>query len=278
MTQDSGVRRVAPEIRQQYRTTDPLQTRIATHERYSERQIDLHAACREALNLRGDEALLDVGCGPGDFPLWLRAHGHGGRIAGLDQSEGMIAAARSAAEQQGAAIDWFIGEANALPFADGEFSVISARHMLYHVPDIPGALREFARVMGPEGRVLATTNAGTSQPHITALQRDMQAHFDLPTFLMPNLSFRTDNAREILSAVFPFVEETILSNAFIFTEPEPIVAYIMTTRTAHQTQHDAALHQEIYDWLLAETTRRLAAMGGTWRDPKDVGLYVCRMM
>jgi ubiquinone/menaquinone biosynthesis C-methylase UbiE len=267
---------VTPDIRQQYQTTDPLQTRILTHQRYSERDVDLHAACRDALALTGGEALLDVGCGPGEFVVRLRADGHTGRLAGLDQSEGMIAAARAAAQKQQAVIEWFVGEANALPFHDGEWEIISARHMLYHVPDIRGALREFARVVGLHGRVLATTNAGTDHPHMSALRADMYAHFALPGPPRINLSFRVENAKDILSAVFADVHETIIRNAFVFTTPEPIVAYLMTIGPVHGTRDDPARYQAIHDWLLAEATRRLAAMGGTWRDPKDVGIYVCR--
>src|SRR5438876_3710507 len=90
-------------VRQQYRTTDPLRTRIDTHRRFSERQIDLDAECRAALGLTGDEALLDVGCGPGDWLRYLRQTGHRGRLAGLDQSPAMIAAATATTEGSGIA-------------------------------------------------------------------------------------------------------------------------------------------------------------------------------
>lgn len=268
---------VTPDIRQQYQTTDPLQTRILTHQRYSERNVDLHAACRDALGLTGDEALLDVGCGPGEFVTYLRAHDHAGRLAGLDQSAGMIAAATTAAAAQGASIEWFVGEANALPFRDGEWNVVSARHMLYHVPDIPSALREFARVIGPRGRVLAVTNGRGNYPHITALEQDAMHHFGLPPRMRsPDAAFSTGNARSLLEPVFPHVEETILTNAFVFTTPAPIVAYIMTITPIHALGGDTGRYQAIQDWLTAETTRRLAEMGGIWRDPKNVGIYVCR--
>jgi ubiquinone/menaquinone biosynthesis C-methylase UbiE len=269
---------VTPDVRQQYQTTDPLQTRILTHQRYSERDIDLHAACRDAVGLTGDEALLDVGCGPGEFLTYLHAHGHAGRLAGLDQSTGMIAAATSAAAAQGASIEWFVGEANALPFRDGEWQIVSARHMLYHVPDIPGALREFARVIGPQGSVLAVTNARGNYPHITALESDAMRSFGLPPRMRsPDAAFSTGNARALLESVFPHVEETILTNAFVFTTPAPIVAYIMTTTPMHALGEDVGRYQTIQEWLMAEATRRLADMGGVWRDPKDVGIYVCRL-
>jgi ubiquinone/menaquinone biosynthesis C-methylase UbiE len=265
---------VAPEVRQQYQTTDPLRTRIETHERYSERQIDLNAACRAALGLAGGEALLDVGCGPGDWPRYLRQHGHTGRLAGLDQSPAMIAAATAASA--GLGIEWCTGLADALPFPDASFAVVSARHMLYHVPDIPAALSECARVVRPGGTVFATTNSLRDMPQIMALRDDMLAHFGLPAMPSMSLAFGIENAPGILGAVFPQVDETIMSNAFIFTTPEPVVAYIMTMMTVQQTADDRARYDAIHDWLQHEATRRLAAMGGLWRDPKDVGLYRCQ--
>jgi ubiquinone/menaquinone biosynthesis C-methylase UbiE len=266
---------VAWEVKQQYQTTDLLRIRVETHARYSERQLDLDAECVRALGLTGGEALLDVGCGPGAFPRYLRAHGHTGRLAGLDQSATMIAAATEAAA--GMDIEWFTGEANALPFPDRSFAIISARHMLYHVPDIPGALREFARVTGPGGTLFAVTNGQYSMPHIDALRTDMLAHFGLPIPPLTSMTFAIENAPDILRAVYPAVEETILSNAFVFTEPEPIVRYVMTMMAVRQTaEHPNAL-ADIHDWLTAEASRRLAAMGGVWRDPKKVGLYRCRV-
>jgi ubiquinone/menaquinone biosynthesis C-methylase UbiE len=266
---------VTRDVKQQYRTTDLLRIRVETHARYSERAIDLDAECVRALGLTGNEALLDVGCGPGAFPRYLRAHGHIGRLAGLDQSAAMIAAAREASA--GSNIEWFEGEENALPFPDGSFDVISARHMLYHLPDIPGALREFARVTGPGGTVFAVTNGQCGMPHIAALRGDMLAHFGLPIPPLTSATFGIENAPGILHAAYPVVEKTILANAFVFTEPEPIVRYVMTMMAVWQTAEHPDLLAEVHAWLMAEATRRLAAMGGTWRDPKDVGLYRCRM-
>ncbi len=262
------------DVKHQYQTTDLLRIRVETHARYSERQIDLDAACVRALGLTGKESLLDVGCGPGAFPRYLRAHGHTGRLAGLDQSAAMIAAATEASPRL--AIEWFTGEANALPFPDDGFAIISARHMLYHVPDIPGALREFARVVGPGGTVFATTNGAMDMPYITEMEHALAIHFGLPDVSRTNEPFNTANARAILQTIYPHVDETILSNAFIFTEPKPIVRYVMTMMAVQQTAEHPDLLADIHDWLMAEAARHLAAMGGTWRDPKHVGLYRCR--
>jgi ubiquinone/menaquinone biosynthesis C-methylase UbiE len=147
----------------QYRTADLLRIRADMHRLYTEDPVDLDVECASLLGLRDGEAHLDVGCGPGVFLRYLRAHGPAGRLAGVDQSAGMIAAASAPG------IEWYVGEADALPFPDGAFASVSARHMLYRVPDIPAALREFARVAVPGGTVLAATNGAGNLPRIPEL-------------------------------------------------------------------------------------------------------------
>lgn len=263
------------DVHQQYKSTDLLRIRVETHLRHSEVPLDLDAACAAVLGLAGGEALLDVGCGPGVFVRSLHEGGHRGRLAGLDQSAAMVAAAARAARGAGAVIEWFTGLADALPFADGEFAVLSARHMLYHVPDIPAALGEFARVVGPGGVVLATTNGSGSTPGLGELADEIARRFGLGEGPGPSLRFNTGNAPELLREVFPTVEETIMPGALVFTDPRPIVQYVMTQSVPQRAAGDPELFGRIHAWVAAEATRRLEALGGIWRDPKSVGLYRC---
>jgi SAM-dependent methyltransferase len=261
------------EVYRQYKTTELLRTRLKTHQLYTEAPLDLDARCADVLDLEGDEALLDVGCGPGMFLRYLRGNGHRGRLAGLDQSAAMIAEARGATA--GAGIAWFSGVADHLPFADGEFAVVSARHMLYHVPDIPAALHEFARVAGPGGVVLATTNGEHNTRGLVELEYAVARHFGLDRVREATRNFDTGNAPRMLRAIFPHVEETVLPGALVFTDPGPIVDYVMTQSVPQQAADDPELFARIRQWVSAEATNRLAALGGTWRDPKSVGLYRC---
>ena len=263
------------DVLHQYQGTDLLAIRTLTHKHYSEVNTDLDAECARALRLSGDESLLDVGCGPGVFLRYLRSHGHTGRLAGLDQSAGMIAAASAASDADGQAIEWFTGLAGALPFGDGEFAVVSARHMLYHVPDILATLREFARVVGPGGVVFAATNFADTTPHCGALEDDLAAEFGITATPSSNAKFNHTNAPDLLAQVFTEVEETLLPSALVFTEAAPVVRYVMTMSTPQQLTQDPDQSARVHDWLTAEAERRLAAMGGVWRDPKGIALYRC---
>jgi ubiquinone/menaquinone biosynthesis C-methylase UbiE len=96
------------------------------------------------------ESLLDVGCGTGSFLARLRTSGHHGPLTGLDSSP---AAARACAAVPG--VRAVTGDAVRLPFPDGAFDVVTARHMLYHVSDVRAALAEARRVLRVGGRFVA---------------------------------------------------------------------------------------------------------------------------
>jgi SAM-dependent methyltransferase len=236
----------------QYETSDALKARRETHERYSERHDDLEAICADVLGLSGDESVLDVGCGYGLFLRHLRGSGHRGPVVGLDQSPAMVAEAGGGT----------VGDVQALPFAERAFDVVSARHMLYYPADIPAAVRELRRVAGV---ALVVTNAGEYMPAINRLILDAA-----PGIAHTGLRFHGDNAPAFLEAAFEQVELTVLRNALVFHETEPIVRYVWSTL------FDKTDWAEVGPWVGLEAARRLEAMGGVWRDPKEVHIFRCR--
>jgi SAM-dependent methyltransferase len=72
----------------------------------------------------------------------------------MDFSSGMLEVAKAKTD----AVEWLQGNAMQLPFADSSFDVVTARHMLYHVPDMNKAILESKRVLKPGGRFMAVTN------------------------------------------------------------------------------------------------------------------------
>ncbi|MEY4762292.1 MAG: hypothetical protein RLZZ200_2148 [Pseudomonadota bacterium] len=107
----------------------------------------------DALNYIAPGPMLDIGCSVG---YTLQA----GRELGLaptgsDLSQYAIKTCR----EQGFRAE--VGELSRLPFADGEFSLVTMKHVLEHTPDPRAALREVARVLRPGGGVfIAIPHAG----------------------------------------------------------------------------------------------------------------------
>jgi ubiquinone/menaquinone biosynthesis C-methylase UbiE len=265
------------DVARQYATADPLRVRMRTHELYEERRVDLDEICHAALELQGDESLLDAGCGPGRFLALISGRGHRGRLVGLDQSAAMVDEIGKLAVP-GHRIEAVHGDVQSLPFDVGAFERVVARHMLYHVPDIPAGLAELRRVLRPDGLLLATTNSGRSLPHILDLTQDLLAAFGQPAWIRPDERFSIENAVNFLTSAGFEVDERIIDNALIFHAPEPIAAYCASLLPSLDIGHDAALVAEMEAWLAVEAERRLNALGGVWRDPKRTGVYVGRSL
>lgn len=105
------------------------------------------------LDLRPGGRLLDVASGAGTSAL-LAAREFGCEVVGLDYGAEAVGGARRAAEDAGVAdsVEFVIGEAEALPFADASFDAVLCECSLSTF-DKPRAVAEMRRVLSPRGRV-----------------------------------------------------------------------------------------------------------------------------
>jgi SAM-dependent methyltransferase len=114
----------------------------------------------EAESLTGKN-VLDYGCGPADFGLWMATEG--ARVTLLDLSPkaielGLRRAAASGVEVRGVAAD-----ASSLPmFHDGEFDIVFGCASLHHTMKYRGALEELARVTAAGARLVLCETWGGS--------------------------------------------------------------------------------------------------------------------
>ncbi|KAJ9664681.1 hypothetical protein H2198_000027 [Neophaeococcomyces mojaviensis] len=100
--------------------------------------------------------ILDLGCGPGTITADLATYVPDGSIIGIDAVESILAQARSLASSRNLSnITFQTGDANNLPFKDGEFDVVYCHQLLQHVKDPVGVLREMRRVCKSGGIVAA---------------------------------------------------------------------------------------------------------------------------
>ncbi|CAM4146345.1 class I SAM-dependent methyltransferase [Deinococcus marmoris] len=253
------------EVAAQYATERHLRTRIGTHERYSVGP-GLEGTVDRLLALSGGEALLDVGTGPGDFPGRLRAGGHRGRIVGLDFSAGMV---ERAAEKY-PEVEFLQGNATALPFADASFDVVTARHMLYHVPDVAAALAEFKRVLKPGGRFLAITNASGYMAELWDAVSEALPGEPILTELLSHRGgsevFSEVHGEELVRAAFGNVQLDFVAGALAFEGPEPVLAYLESMSPMHKLTPDEL------NRIRAALTRVLTGrmQDGEWRVSKRV--------
>lgn len=99
--------------------------------------------------------ILDIGCGGGYLSEEMAKMGY--RVTGIDPSASSIAAARQHAAQSALSIDYRIGKAESLPFADASFEAVTCVDVLEHVDDLSKTIAEIARVLKPGGLFMFDT-------------------------------------------------------------------------------------------------------------------------
>jgi len=110
----------------------------------------------DRMGLSASAAVLDIGCGTGVFARALaRRPGFSGSITAVDQSDALVDAARQRASDEGLQqrIDFRVGDAHRMEFAEASFDAVVAHTLLSHVTDPLAVLGEAARVVRPEGIV-----------------------------------------------------------------------------------------------------------------------------
>jgi len=97
---------------------------------------------------------LEIGAGTGYFTLNLLRAGMIGHAMCSDISPGMLKTLKANARRLGLKVQTEPADAEQLPFEDGSFDLVFGHAVLHHVPDLPRAFAEFARVLAPEGRIV----------------------------------------------------------------------------------------------------------------------------
>lgn len=104
-------------------------------------------------DLTGNEQLLDAGSGTGHTALTFAPHV--AHVIAYDLAESMLAQGSKLAAERGIPnIEFRKGDVEKLPFADASFDVVTTRLSAHHWPNPLSALREFRRVLRPNGRLL----------------------------------------------------------------------------------------------------------------------------
>jgi len=257
-------------VRQQYRNQDNLETRMRTHERYSAPQVDFVSWVLERISWRGDEVVLDAGCGAGAY---VEAVGRRAcrTIAG-DLSPGML---RALEDADVARVNL---DAQRLPLARETVDVVLANHMLYHVPDREMAVGEFARVLRPAGRLLAATNSARSMGELEEVAARAGATLGAGDVVNVNatLSFTLENGAALLTRHFSHVTRHDLPGALVFPEPQPVIDYLVSSRE----RYVKFLPRGVTWGEVVEALRSLLAAHiaehGEFRVNKMAGVFVCR--
>ena len=260
---------------QMYAREEPLAVRVRTHKLYTQPQVDFQAWVLNHVPWRGDERVLDIGCGSGSYvePVCERLR-HGGCLLAGDVSWGMLR--DLSAKSLPACAEPLNADVMRLPLAKACCDVVLVNHMLYHVPQIEVAVAEIHRVLRPGGRLVAATNAQDAmQTFIAEMEeagRNLGHPFKIPSIPV-RVRFTLGNGWDFLRPCFPDVERDVIENALVFSEAAPAIAYINTTRLIYEPPLPAGL-----DWetMMAQVEQQISAKvadEGEYRVLKTAGVF-----
>ncbi|GLX70711.1 MerR family transcriptional regulator [Paenibacillus glycanilyticus] len=213
---------------EQYRNALRLQARIQLYDTFSANKIGWHRWFFDQLGSAPDLKILELGCG--DASLWSRNRDRippSWSIMLTDSSPGMLEAARANVKEISGSFAFLLADAQSIPFHDGEFDVVIANHMLYHVLDIGQALTECRRILKNDGLLYTST---MSREHLQEIEQLARA-FDPELRVLDDVMerFHLDNGKEILSSHFSDVELLRYEDYMEVDEAEPLIHYMTST-------------------------------------------------
>lgn len=222
-------------LREEYANDKFLSARREIQQVYGLPKVDFPTWVLKHLHLRGDERLLDVGCGPGWYVEPLRKQADGIKYQGIDLFPGTL-------ERHPALDSVSQAQAQHLPFGQSQFDVVMANHLLFHIPDAEGTIEEFRRVLKPNGVIVAATNSLQSMPEFQALFRRALVLLGLPSrehaqiLMPPHIGFALENGTQLFARQFYAVVRYELPGTLVFPGVDPIVTYLESMRVLYEPQ------------------------------------------
>ena len=136
----------------------------------SEVQLQWAMDLMEKLEPRGDEHLLDIGCGDGKVTAMLAARLDRGHVTGIDSSESMIERARKSYGSMNN-LEFLLQDARSLPF-EQQFDLVFSNAALHWIIDHRPVLEGIFRALKPGGRALAQMGGkGNAETVVRAMEQ-----------------------------------------------------------------------------------------------------------
>jgi SAM-dependent methyltransferase len=121
------------------------------YERITNTIRDIHELVIEKVDPNPGERLLDAATGTG--AVAILAARRGADVVGQDLAPVLIDTARARAAEEGATVEFEVGDAEAMTYDDASFDIVTSTCGVMFAPDHPAVAAELARVTKPGGQL-----------------------------------------------------------------------------------------------------------------------------
>lgn len=191
---------------QQFKAAVRSMWAMGDYGRFAELVWEVGDVLVQAAGVRPGQRVLDVAAGTGNTAI--RAAKAGAHVVASDLTPENFEAGRRNAQRSGVALEWMEADAEALPFGDAEFDIVTSSFGALFAPKHQRAADELARVCRPGGTIAMTnfTPEGLITPFFEVFIPYMPPPrpFDLP----PMLWGSEDHVRELLGRSVSSLEMT----------------------------------------------------------------------
>lgn len=176
----------------------------------------------EALDLHSTERVLDVATGSGNAAL--AAARRGCTVIGLDYVPALLERARRRADAEGLEAEFVEGDAEALPFDDRSFDVVSSVFGAMFAPNQERTASELGRVCRPGGRIGLVTH--TPVGFIGQLFKTTGKHVPPPAGVRSPIQWGTEERlRELFGDALAEISAEKREYVFRYRSPEDFLTY-----------------------------------------------------
>jgi ubiquinone/menaquinone biosynthesis C-methylase UbiE len=260
----------------QYASADNVRARWDLYE-FAVPRIDIHQTGIEHLSFRGNEDILEVGCGDGSVLIDLRRHGHVGKLIGQDINKNIFQTSINAqkAEYLHAPVEFIVGSADHLPFADKSFDVILAFFMLYHMPNISKTLYEWRRILKDDGKVLISTASAENRRKNKIFKKVAEDSIGYAARSAISSSFNLENAEDQLRGIFTIADRFIYEGTIKIEHADPYLRAYDSVRDMYDPI-PSDLDWERARNLIKKEVEKEIAQNGYFTDNVKRGFFICQ--
>lgn len=254
-------------LKSQYRDATNISARIRLHQEYSVNPQGWFPWIYEQCHICPRMHILELGCGNG--ALWTenmdKLPNHISIILS-DISQGMINDIRRTIGPDDTRFSYEILNCHALPFADGQFDLVLANHVLFYCDDISQVCREAHRVLKPGGHFICSTYGTKHMKEISQLVQNFDSRIQLAAVNLYE-RFGLENGPEILQPHFREISMERYEDSIRLNRPEPLIEYILSCH-GNQNQYLLNRYKDFKAYVEKETRYGFSIT-------KDAGIFLC---